>query len=285
MQSVSLSTRRWRIHPAKRLFLSTTAALVLAIPGIAEEDTLSFVLAPPPVGYPVFSKGDRTTQAGGNAILLMIDQGGEKMLVAGGTGFGHWQATVSDSLSLGVQAGGSLLAGNKYGLIMAQAPLQANAVFAALTRPAVSLFLFGGLGADIGISTIKVTMYQIMPYLTDPVEDETSLTTLTTTGSINAGAQLNLLLGDFIISPFGSWTHTAGVYSYSQSSAMSFEYPSGSGTIEGSSSTTLGFDLLYRPWGISLSSMVRRTDSYTLITMALKRLIDRKRGLKSLPDT
>ena len=110
-----------------------TAALALAVPAMAEEDTFSFVIAPPPVGYPVFSKGDRTTQAGGNAILLMMNQGGERMLVAGGTGFGHWQTTVSDSLSLGVQAGGSLLAGTKYDLLMVQVPLQANAVFAAVT--------------------------------------------------------------------------------------------------------------------------------------------------------
>ena len=252
-----------------------TAALALAGPAIAEEDTLSFVLAPPPVGYPVFSKGDRTTQAGGNAILLMIDQVGEKMLVAGGTGFGHWQATVSDSLSLGVQAGGSLLAGTKHGLLMAQVPLQANAVFAAITRPTWSGFLFGGLGADIGMSTMTITIEQYLPLITNPVEDDTSLATLTTTGSINTGAQLNLILGDFIISPFGCWTYTAGMYSYTQTSAMSFEYPSGSGTIGGSSSTTLGFDLLYRPWGIALSSMVRRTDSYTLVTLAMKRLLSR----------
>ena len=283
MQSVSLSTRRWRIHPAKRLFLSTTAALALAIPGIAEEDTLSFVLAPPPVGYPVFSKGDRTTQAGGNAILLMIDQGGEKMLVAGGTGFGHWQATVSDSLGLGVQAGGSLLAGNKYGLLMVQVPLQANAVYAAITRPTWSGFLFGGLGADLGMSTMTITVP--LTVYTTTVDDPTRFDTITATASVTAGAQINLIIDNFIASPFGSWTYNAGLYSYTQTSAMSESYPSGSGTIEGSSSTTLGFDLLYRPWGLSLSSMVRRTDSYTLITMALKRLIDRKRGLKSLPDT
>jgi hypothetical protein len=89
------------------------------------------------------------------------------------------------------------------------------------------------------------------------------------------GVQFNVTIQDFIASPFGSWTYTAGTYSYTQTSAMSFDYPSGSGTIEGSSSTTLGFDLLYRPWGISLSSMVRRTDSYTLVTLALKRLLSR----------
>lgn len=137
MQRVSFSTRRWCIHPAKRLFMSLSAILALAVPVIADEDTLSFVLAPPPVGYPVFSKGDRTTQVGGNAIFLMINQGGERMLVAGGTGFGHWQATVSDNLSLGTVLGGSLLAGNKHGLLMAQVPLQANAIFAAFTRPAL----------------------------------------------------------------------------------------------------------------------------------------------------
>jgi hypothetical protein len=250
-----------------------TAALALAVPAMADGDTLSFVIAPPPVGYPVFSKGDRTTQAGGNAILLMMNQGGERMLVAGGTGFGHWQTTVSDSLSLGVQAGGSLLAGTKNDLLMVQVPLQANAVFAAITRPAWSGFLFGGLGADLGMSTMTVTVPQIVELLM--VDDPTSFDTTTVTVSVSAGAQINIAVKDFIASPFGSWTYTAGTYSYTQTSAMSFDYPSGSGTIEGSSSTTLGFDLLYRPWGISLSSMVRRTDSYTLVTLALKRLLSR----------
>lgn len=254
--------------------MSLSAILALAVPVIAEEDTLSFVLAPPPVGYPVFSKGDRTTQVGGNAIFLMINQGGERMLVAGGTGFGHWQATVSDNLSLGTVLGGSLLAGNKHGLLMAQVPLQANAIFAAFTRPALSVFLFGGFGADLGLSTMTVTVPQVVDWIL--VEDPTRFDTITATGSVSAGAQLNITMKDFIASPFGTWTYTAGSYSYTQTSAMSFEYPSGSGTVDGSSSTTLGFDLLYRPWNISLSSMVRRTDSYTLVTLALKRLLARK---------
>ena len=123
------------------------------------------------------------------------------------------------------------------------------------------------------MSTMTVTVPQMVELLV--VDDPTSFDTTTVTASVSAGAQINIALKDFIVSPFGSYTYTVGTYSYTQTSAMSFDYPSGSGTIEGSSSTTLGFDLLYRPWGISLSSMVRRTDSYTLVTLALKRLLSR----------
>jgi hypothetical protein len=271
MQSVSFPARRWRIHPARRFLITVVVSLALAVPAMAEDDTISFVLAPPPVGYPVFTKGEKTTQAGGNAIFLTTEQGGQKMIIAGGTGFGHWQSTVSDTLSLGPIAGGSLLAGNKNSLVMVQVPLQANAVFAAVTRPAWSAFLFGGVGADIGISTMTIEI-PVTLYTNDPTRFET--TTIISSGSV--GAQLNVAIQDFIASPFGSWTYTAGTYSYTQTSAMSFEYPSGSGTIDGNSSTILGFDLLYRPWDISLSSMVRMTDSYTLVTLAVKRLLARK---------
>ncbi|MDX9957134.1 MAG: hypothetical protein RBT68_01715 [Spirochaetia bacterium] len=240
---------------------------------MAEDDTISFVLAPPPVGYPVFTKGEKTTQAGGNAVFLTTEQGGEKMIIAGGTGFGHWQSTVSDTLSLGLNAGGSLLAGSKYDLVMVQVPMQANAVFAAVTRPAWSAFLFGGVGADIGLTTMTIDIPQSVGMLL--VEDPTQFNTTTIMSSGSVGVQFNVTIQDFIASPFGSWTYTAGTYSYTQTSAMSFDYPSGSGTIDGSSSTILGFDLLYRPWDISLSSMVRMTDSYTLVTLAVKRLLKR----------
>ena len=123
------------------------------------------------------------------------------------------------------------------------------------------------------MSTMTVTVPQIVELIM--VEDPTIFDTTTVTGSVSAGTQLNIALKDLIASPFGTWTYTSGTYSYTQTSAMSFDYPSGSGTIEGSSSTTLGFDLLYRPWGKDLSSMVRRTDSYTLVTPALKRLLSR----------
>lgn len=120
--------------------------------------------------------------------------------------------------------------------------MQTNVVFAAFTRPAFSLFLFGGLGVDLGMSTMTIDVPQVVELLM--VEDPTRFDTFTALDSVSGGAQCNIPIGDFIASPFGSLTFTAGMYSYTQTSAMSFKYPSGSGNIDSSSSTSLGFDLL-----------------------------------------
>ena len=92
-------------------------------------------------------------------------------------------------------------------------------------------------------------------------------------GKITGGIQANIGLGEVIFSPYGLYTYTAGTYSYSQESSMSFDYPSSSGSISGFSTTIFGFDLLYKPGNISLSSQLQNSTDSTIISVALKWLL------------
>lgn len=79
--------------------------------------------------------------------------------------------------------------------------------------------------------------------------DETSVETMSGILSVGIGCQANVTLGSFILSPFAPWTWSGGVYSTTQSSSMSFDYPSQSGKVEFSMNSIYGFDLLYKPLG------------------------------------
>ncbi len=79
--------------------------------------------------------------------------------------------------------------------------------------------------------------------------------------------------GPFIVSPFGTYTLTGGAWNTEMTSSMSFGYPSASGSIDPEGSIVVGFDVLYVPKGITLSSQLRANDSYTLISVALMWLL------------
>jgi hypothetical protein len=157
---------------------------------------------------------------------------------------------------------------------MVQLPLQGNIVYEFYTTPRHSFYFIGGLGGDIGSTSMTIEVPQVVNITM--VTDETTLETITFTGRLTLGAQANFGLGKFILSPFGVYTYTRGSYSSTQTSSMSFEYPSSSGSVPGYSTTIIGFDLLYRPWNVSLSSQVHQTDKTTLVSLAMKWLLSKK---------
>jgi len=110
------------------------------------------------------------------------------------------------------------------------------------------------------------------------VIDETSVETMSGILSAGIGCQANVALGGFVVSPFAQWTWSGGVYSTTQSTSMSFDYPSRSGEVELSMNSIYGFDLLYKPLGWSLSSQLRIGDGYQMITLALRRLLGAARA-------
>lgn len=225
----------------------------------SEESTVAFVISQPPVGYPLFVTGDKTLQTGGDLLYLHMDVMEEKMMIAGGTAFG-----------------GALLFGNKYNLMIGRLPLLIGGIVQPLKTSHFSFFLFASAGGDIGITDMTVTVPQWVPMTSTFIDDDISVRTTTVNGLINGGAQFNIFVRDFIISPFGSWTYTGGTYSTTRTSTMSYEYPSTSGAIENYSSLVFGFDILYVPKNIALSSQLRTTDNYTMISVALKWLLKGK---------
>ncbi len=252
-----------------------TGIAILAFP--KDQDTVSFVIAPPPVGYPVFEAGYTDWMVGGNFIYLHLEVMDSTFHAYGGTLFGNWQYCVSNRFALSGNLGAALLLGDSADLTIIQIPLQFNAAYEIPLHMGTSLFLLGGIGGDIGILSMDGPVVpQYLPYTSTIFYDHTTLETLTTTGHVSGGLQLNLGLGSFVFSPFGIYAYTAGTYSTDIKSSVSYLYPSSSGSIDGYSTTIIGFDLLYRPWGVSLSSLFHHRDTSDLFSIALKWLLSHK---------
>lgn len=257
------------------LFLLTLTVLWIPLSVQAGEDTLSFVIAPPPVGYPVFEKGFTDQTVGGNFIYVNSKLMDTSFQLFGAMIFGNWQYCVTNKFALSGNFGASFLFGDKYDLLMMQLPYQFNLAYQIDLAKEVSLFLLGGAGGDLGLTTMTVEVPQPVPLTTTIIIDPTTVTTTTATGRLTGGLQANIGIGQFIFSPFGLYTYTAGSYWMDQKSAMSFDYPSAAGAIDGYSTTILGFDLLYKPLGVSLSSITHFRPDTTLVSIALKWLLSR----------
>ncbi len=61
------------------------------------------------------------------------------------------------------------------------------------------------------------------------------------------GLQANISAGPLIISPFGIASYALGAFRTTQTSTMSYEYPSVSGTTSEPAGTVIGIDVLYVP--------------------------------------
>jgi len=240
----------------------------------AGQDTLSFVIAPPPVGYPVFEKGFTDQTVGGNFIYVSSKLMDTSFQLFGAMVFGNWQYCLTDKFALSGNFGASFLFGDKYDLLMMQIPYQFSLAYQIDITKDTSLFLLGGAGGDLGLTSMTVEVPKFAPPSTFII-DPTTVSTTTATGRITGGLQANIGIGQFIFSPFGLYTYTAGTYWMEQKSAMSYDYPSSSGAIDGYSTTILGFDLLYKPLGVSLSSITHFRPDTTLVSIALKWLLSR----------
>ena len=237
----------------------------------SETDTVSFVIAPPPVGYPVFERGSRKFLVSGNALYADYDLDSTSLKIFGPSFFGIYQHCLTDKIAVNGQLGAAILAGSEYSLMIMNIPLSINTAYEAFKNDDFSFYLIAGAGGDIGRSSMKITVPQLVGMTL--VEDETTMTNIITTGKITGGMQANIGLGKMIFSPYGLYTYTAGSYTYSQESSMSFDYPSSSGSISGFSTMIFGFDLLYTPNNMSLSSQLQNSDDSTIISLALKWLL------------
>jgi hypothetical protein len=250
--------------------------VVAAHTAAGEDDTpVTFRIAPPPVGYPVFEPGIRHVGLGANGTFLTVKMLDTPMHLYGGAAFATLQQCFNDSFTFSGSVAGALLMGDEYDLMLTQIPVNVFGLFQAAKHERGTLFLFGGAGSDIGITIMTVTIPQPVPLTTRIIKDETQVSTTVLTVTGNGGGQINVPAGDFIVSLFGVYHFTGGSYSTTQTSSMSYSYPSTSGTIEGVSAVSLGCDLLYTPLNLALSSQVQNSDRYTLITVALKWLLSR----------
>lgn len=250
------------------------ATLSIGAACFAEDSESTFTVAPPPVGYPDFKAGDATEQAGGGAVVVKTDFSGLAGWLVGGSGAWQYQYCPADGLALGASAAGSLMVGDRNGLVLMSAPLGIAVAAELFGWRGSTLYAFGYAGGTLGYNYMEVDAFVAVGPIPIVVNDVPTVQTLSGLVSAGFGSQANLALGGFVLSPFAQWTWSGGAYRTTMDSRMDgVGYPSRSGTIGLSMNSVYGFDLLYKPLGWSLSSQLRLGESYQMITIALRRLI------------
>lgn len=249
---------------------SIVALIAAGIAAFAEDNAVSLVIAPPPVGYPSIEAGTQTAQIGVNGLYASYKANGFDLTFFGASVLFDAQQCTSDRIALNGSAGISMLAGDKYDLLVLQVPINGDIIFKLAGNRSFSLFAFGGATGNIGMTTMTMTVPQWVPYTSTFVNDDTTLTTIMLTGTALGGLQANIPVSSFIISPFGFCTVTGGTWSSTMTSSMSYSYPSSSGSIDPTTGFVLGFDALYVPLNFALSSQFHRDADFTLITVASK---------------
>lgn len=246
------------------LFVSTYA--------FASEDVSPFALIPPPVGTSDFIQGQRTAGAGVDAAYFNMEAFGNQLSMLGAMAYGNYQFCPSGSVALNGIVGVSGFGGTNYRAMAFQLPIELTAAYEPARWQGGSIFLIGGGGASFGLMSMNV----YVPYLLDSshiLMDGTYVLMPSLVGNAIVGLQANLFAGSFVVSPFALYCCTGGVYSLRQTSAASYDYPSRSGTVDLQGSPVFGLDVFWKPWGVSLNSMFQITDSYTMFTLSLKRLL------------
>lgn len=264
-----------------RLFSRLVASSVLifflagatALHGDDDTGSFSFDVAPPPVGYPRIEKGFRDVTVGGQGILARGDILDTTFTITGITLFGSLQTNPLRRTMFNLTGGGALLAGDRMGLVTSRVPLRILGAVQTIDSDYVDLYIFAAAGGDVGVTRLTVTVPQPIPYTTSFVEDDTTLSIVTTSGTVQIGGQVNVETGPFITSLFAVWSYTGGTYSTSQNSSMSYDYPSSSGDLEASSAIAGGVDLLWKERSIALSSQIRNSHDFMVYTLAVKRLL------------
>lgn len=252
------------------LFIPVSAALFSQ-----EDTTVSFVIAPPPVGYPVFEKGTVRDQTAATAVWYASETAAGRVNFYGAAAALSHQMHPTDFLALGGMVGSAVLFGDKNSTVAVQGNLGVNAVLAPLRTKYVSLFFFGAASLAPGLTAMELEYPQLINFTL--VNDRVSATSLSAMWTTSGGAQANIVLADFILSPFALWSWSAGWSRTEMTSAMSFEYPTSEAAIDGVSSWIFGFDLLYVPWDLALSSQFKRQGESSLLTVAFKWLLKRTR--------
>lgn len=230
--------------------------------GVAADTEFQFTIAPPPVGYPLFDQGKTTHSLRGTYINISTD---EDWSFDGLLASYAKQESPSQDLSFQQTFTGGVLWGDLPGADLTGLPLLYD--FTPILRPYrqdnLDLLVFGILGGHatfffLDLDDSDVSM-QMLNYLLVP----------------GAGVQANIVLSDFILSPFGVYRYSFGGYVTEYSGEDS---PDGdSGSIDGYGSVIFGFDLLYRPLNLSLSSILQHEKDVTVFTISLGYSFSRSR--------
>lgn len=239
-----------------RVLFFSLAALFLfcCVPTLSAADTsVSFTIAPPPAGYPVFEKGHTDYRIGANFVTIDSDF----MSITGGGIHGTYRRTYSSRFGTDASFGISALVGDVYDTTMMQMSITANAQYLLVNNPSLQFILLGGIGGDVSY----MTMSMATPLGT--LENNTT----TSIYSLTGGIQANIPFNKFIFSPYGL------VKSSSGSASTESDYGTFTADIPTFNSVTIGVDLLYKPWNVSLSSIYQKMEEASMLSISVSKLI------------
>lgn len=241
-----------------------------------DDVSVSFTIAPPPVSYPEMKAGEQVLKLGGAFLSMDADV----MKMKGALPSFSVQISPSDVLAINVQGGLGIITGNKYDMFIMQIPFRLGMQYQMAKMDKLTFFTFGGTGFDMGISSMKIK---------SPVTGgtiKTSVLGLSFMFPLQGGFQANYDLAGFVISPYVTTNVTMG---FINSTSTTTGTVSGFPIAETSDDTksipvftniVFGFDALYKPWGVSLSSFIQNSKDTKLFMMTLGKVLSKK----MLPD-
>lgn len=241
-----------------------------------DDVSVSFTIAPPPVSYPEMKAGEQVMKLGG--AFLSVDADVLKM--KGALPSFSVQISPSDVLAINVQTGLGIITGNKYDMFLMQIPFRLGMQYQMAKMDKLTFFTFGGTGFDLGISSMNIK--SSMP----GGSIKTSVLGLSFMVPFQGGLQANYDLAGFVISPYATMNVTMGfINSTSTTTGTVSGFPVAETSDDTKSIPTytnivFGFDALYKPWGVSLSSFIQNSKDTKLFMMTLGKVLSKK----MLPD-
>ncbi len=246
------------------LVLCVSGGMVFAQSGgsVPEGGEFTFTIAPPPVGYPVFEPGQTIHSVRGTYLGISNDDKDYDWRFDGVIGSYARQSTYSPVFTYNRSTAAGVLVGDVPGADVTMVPIVAD--FTPILRPYynenLDVLAFGMLGTNATISIMEFDDFDLQSQM---------LQVLIVPGG---GLQANIGVGDFVVSPFGVYRYSVGGYmvEYSGDFYEQNDYlESDSDSIDGYGSLIFGFDLLYKPYNISLSSFVQQEEEVTIVTISL----------------
>ncbi len=144
---------------ARVLFISLAVLILFCcIPDLSAQDTsVSFTIAPPPAGYPVFEKGHTDYRIGANFVTIDSDF----MSITGAGIHGTYRRTYSSRLGTDASFGLSALVGDAFDTTMMQMSFTANGQYLLVNSPSLQFILLAGIGGDVIYSSMSM---EVMPH-------------------------------------------------------------------------------------------------------------------------
>jgi hypothetical protein len=205
----------------------------------AQESSSNFSISPPPIPWFEFQSNQQDLRVGATGFYIQGKDNSDLKIYGGGGNF-IWRGGLSDYFALDV--GGAIMYAR--GDVAADTPVTmymfnptANMEIQLFNTQWVCMILFGGGN----FSWMRMSM-------------DTPMGSMSVVNGIigpQAGLQISLKLGPFSLSPFFMYQGFVGSASYS----MGDYY--GNSHIDYYSTYSYGFDIVYVPWNITLSSLLQ----------------------------